>query len=470
MISIIIRTKNEERWIPQCLKAVFAQELDEPFEVILVDNNSTDSTVKKAQVYDIKLVTIEKFLPGEAINIGIRASSGDKLVCISGHCIPTSVHWLKNLVKDLENPNVAGVYGRQEPLSYTSDSDKRDLINLFKLDRHVQKVDPFFHNANSSFRRDVWEKFPFDEKVTNIEDRVWGKEVISAGMEIVYEPSASVYHHHGVHHGGDKKRCQKIVKILESLTKENSSNIKENIDFSNDLPASETVAIIPAIGAIRKCGNKNLIDYTILRAKESELLNEIYITTDSEEFRSIANDHNIKTIMRPKDLLGPHISLGRILDHALGEIEAQGLYPDAVMCLNENYPFRKKGFIDYLISQFYTEGFDTLLSVSQEDRSSWSAGDEGIQMVSKLMPRELKSNHYFISLLGLGCITRPNLIRNKEVFGENLGIQKIKDSFSKLEIRDESSLLIANETINKFYEMNEVWERTQAEITSYDYL
>ncbi len=469
MISIIIRTKNEERWIPQCLKAVFSQEIDEDFEVILVDNMSTDSTVQKAKAFDIKLVTIEKFLPGEAINIGIRASSGDKLVCISGHCIPTSIHWLKNLVKDLDNPNVAGVYGRQEPLSYTPDADKRDLINLFKLDRHVQKVDPFFHNANSAFRRDVWEKIPFDEEVTNIEDRVWGKEVISRGMEIVYEPSASVYHHHGVHHGGDKKRCQKIVRILESLT-EGSVNADESIDFSKDLTPTETVAIIPAIGDVRSCSDHNLIDYTIKRIKESELISDVFITTDSPKFIEIAKKNEIKTIQRPEELLGPHISLGDILDHSLTEMGKLNIYPDAVLCLTENYPFRKKGFLDYLISQFFAQGFDTLLSVAQEDRSAWLGSDEGIQMVSRLMPRELKSKHFYVSLLGLGCITRPSFIRKKEVFGENLGIQKIKDAFSKMEIRDESSLILANELAKKFFEMNLTWESSQAEITSYEYL
>ena len=39
LVSIIIRTKNEERWIHSCLKAVFKQEYKN-FEVIIADNNS----------------------------------------------------------------------------------------------------------------------------------------------------------------------------------------------------------------------------------------------------------------------------------------------------------------------------------------------------------------------------------------------------------------------------------------------
>ena len=46
LISIVVRTKNEERWITQCLNAVFSQDYKD-FEVIIVDNESNDSTIKK---------------------------------------------------------------------------------------------------------------------------------------------------------------------------------------------------------------------------------------------------------------------------------------------------------------------------------------------------------------------------------------------------------------------------------------
>ena len=51
--SIIVRTKDEERWISQCLRAVFSQTYSN-FEVILVDNDSTDQTIAKALNFDIE--------------------------------------------------------------------------------------------------------------------------------------------------------------------------------------------------------------------------------------------------------------------------------------------------------------------------------------------------------------------------------------------------------------------------------
>ncbi len=74
-VSIIVRTYNEEKWIGHCLGAIFSQKFDN-FEVILVDNNSTDYTVEVAKRYPIStIVKINKFFPGKAINDGIRASN-----------------------------------------------------------------------------------------------------------------------------------------------------------------------------------------------------------------------------------------------------------------------------------------------------------------------------------------------------------------------------------------------------------
>ena len=138
MVSIIIRTKNEERWIDLCLKKIFEQTYTN-FEVVIVDNNSNDKTVLRAKKYPVKIVKVKDFFPGKAINIGIRKSKGKIIVCLSAHCIPVSNDWLKKLIFDLKNKKVAGVYGMQKPLSFSSDFDKRDLLNLFGQDKKIQK-------------------------------------------------------------------------------------------------------------------------------------------------------------------------------------------------------------------------------------------------------------------------------------------------------------------------------------------
>ena len=87
-ISIIIRTKNEERWVTHCLKMLYLQDFKD-FDVILVDNNSSDGTVNAAKKFKLKsVINVDKFLPGKALNLGIKKATGSIIVCLSAHCIP----------------------------------------------------------------------------------------------------------------------------------------------------------------------------------------------------------------------------------------------------------------------------------------------------------------------------------------------------------------------------------------------
>ena len=189
LVSIIIRSKNEEKWISHCLSMINKQSYQN-FEIILVDNFSSDNTIKIAKRHNVKkIVKIKNFLPGKAINVGAKKAKGEYIVCVSAHCIPKNNNWLKIFVSNLTDaPKVAAVYGRQIPISYSSPIDKRDLLITFGLDKRVQIKDNFFHNANSIFRKKIWNKINFDEKVKNVEDRLWGKEIIKAGFNIIYEP------------------------------------------------------------------------------------------------------------------------------------------------------------------------------------------------------------------------------------------------------------------------------------------
>ena len=52
--------------------------------------------------------------------------------------------------------------------------------------------------------------------MTNIEDRIWAKEVLSRGNFIYYTATASVTHYHGLNHSNSIERLKGVVKVLEN--------------------------------------------------------------------------------------------------------------------------------------------------------------------------------------------------------------------------------------------------------------
>lgn len=223
MISVVVRTKNEEFWIGRCLRAVTLQDYPEK-EILVVDSGSADSTLDIVKDFNCTVIRMkpEEFTYGKALNLGFRSARGNFLVSLSAHCIPLNNKWLDRLLINFDSSDIAGVYGRQEPLSDSDAFDKRDLWITFGLDRKIQVNEPFFHNANSMIRRDIWESFPFAEGLSGVEDRDWAKRVLEHGHKIIYDPWASVYHYHGIHQKRDEARCKRVVEVIEKIENKRS--------------------------------------------------------------------------------------------------------------------------------------------------------------------------------------------------------------------------------------------------------
>jgi glycosyltransferase involved in cell wall biosynthesis len=445
LVSIIIRTKNEEKWISSCLDAINNQ-LYKNYEIIIVDNNSKDGTIKIAKTYKTRIFKIDKFKPGKTINLGIRKSRGSIIVCLSGHCIPVNNNWLTNLIKNLKIKNVAGVYGRQEPFLFSSDNDKRDLINLFGLDKKIQVKDTFFHNANSCFYKKTWKKFPFNEEVTNIEDRVWGENIIQNGYKIVYEPKASVYHHHGVHHNMNEERARNVVKILESLK---TTNTRKNILKKKNI---RVLALIPLTGKTTFINSTSLLEITINSAKRSKFINNIIFLGDDKESIKIAKKLDIETpIKRPESLSGKFVSDVEILNYTIKKLESQKRNYDLIICLKETYPFRSDNLIDNMIAKLLEEGLDTIFAAKAERRNVWKVDTKKNTNVSinNLIPRDLRKDITLISLFGLCSITYPWAIKSGDLFkGKKVGIFEVEDQISSIEVRDKISLKLTEQILN----------------------
>lgn len=444
MISIIIRTKNEERWIGQVLASIHNQDFKD-FEIIIVDNKSADKTLEKAANFNVKMLTINDYLPGKALNYGIKASKGEYIVCISAHCIPVNNRWLGTLIGNFySNNDVAGVYGRQEPMSFTSDFDKRDLLITFGLDKRVQIKDSFFHNANSMIRRDVWEKYPFDDKVSNIEDRVWAKKIIDKGYKIIYEPEASVYHYHGIHQNADKARCQGVINVLENIE---SLKIADKHEI---VKKKEVVAFIPVKGEIQYLNRRPLLEYTIEHAKNSKYIKKIFVLTDNEKTKLIAEKLGacVPFLRKAKN----EESLQHVLKESLERIECRKIYPDVVAIMWVTFPFREKNYIDKLVLELFNKGFDSVISARPVYETCWQEKEKGrfYKLASANLPRARRKK-FFIGIEGLGYVTYPDCIRNNRIYEDNIGIIEVHNPVSAVKVREKEDFIFAENIAKEWF-------------------
>lgn len=210
MFSVIIRTKNEARWIGHCIQSILDNIPSN--EIIIVDNNSNDRTLEIINMFkknpnlednpskytDITNLTIDEYTPGKALNLGIANAKYDNILIISSHCVLTKFN-LEKCQKNLES--YAAFFGNQIPVYEGQKITKRYLWEHFSENEVVNMYSDlekrqFFHNALSFFNKSCLQEIKFDEGLQGKEDRYWAEKLVKSGKKYLYDPSFECNHYY----------------------------------------------------------------------------------------------------------------------------------------------------------------------------------------------------------------------------------------------------------------------------------
>lgn len=112
---MVIPVHNEEAVLDSCLFALFSQVAAPEFEVIVVNNNSTDSSVEIAGKYPVRILSEENIGQASARNTGFRHASADVIASTDADVIVPST-WLCDVYKNFSDSNCQALTG---PCTYT---------------------------------------------------------------------------------------------------------------------------------------------------------------------------------------------------------------------------------------------------------------------------------------------------------------------------------------------------------------
>lgn len=425
MISIIIRTFNEEKWISMCLRAIASQEIDIPIEIILVDSESSDKTVSRAKQFskdyglDLKTffykVSKKGYLPGEALNYGWKNSKGEFIVFLSAHCVPANNSWLSELVSPLLAKKTFVSYGRQIPAPFSSLIDKRDLINQFSIESRIQKKDFFFHNANSCISRNLLKKFEFDEDITNVEDRVWSKKIIDNGYNIYYQANSIVFHYHGLNQDNSINRLKGVVNVLEQ-------KVLDKISYENNFNADIAVIINTAENDLNNKYTLNVLNSAIKSIDESKLIKDIYwFVPNIQHINKLGLITPKSCLLIEKDKQDNKKNIFDLTYKQINYLENKKNFYDFYVFLETCYLDRPSMIIDEIIKSTIINGFDKCIAAVVEKRPLFLSAKDGITN------SQFNKSNYFIGLPGLCRIATAHQARSS-IFGyDNCGIHVVND-------------------------------------------
>lgn len=199
-ISVIIPACEAEQTIARCLEALACQTISqEAYEVIVVDDGSTDRTAEIARQCGARLVRQPNAGPAAARNHGAQIARGEILLFTDADCMPAP-DWIEQMVKPFHDPDVVGAKGvyqtqQKELVARFVQLEYEEKYARMSRQDHIDFIDTY----SAAYRREVFlANGGFDPifPTASVEDQEFSFRLARKGYKLVFVPQAVVYHIH----------------------------------------------------------------------------------------------------------------------------------------------------------------------------------------------------------------------------------------------------------------------------------
>jgi len=208
------------------------------------------------------------------------------------------------------------------------------------------------------------------------------------------------------------------------------------------------LAIIPARGGSKGIPNKNimaisgkpLIAYTIEAGKKSKYIDEIMVSTDSEDIKGIAHQYGAKIpFLRPKDLSNDSAKSIDVVMHAIEFYKNKNVSFDYVILLQPTSPLRTFEHLDKAIEKLIESNKTSLVSVCEVDENPVlmrSIENEKLKEVISFEGTNLRRQDLptFYKFNGALYINSINMLVHQKKFVDENTIPYVMDKESSIDI------------------------------------
>ncbi len=201
MISLVVPAYNEGRVIQAAIRSLLL--LDYPnFEILVIDDGSTDDTYEKAiavareqQSISVRVITKRNGGKAEALNTGMTAARGEFILNMDGDS-KLSSNTLRACIRHFENPKIGAVAGNVKVINRENIWTKIQALEYVEGLAMARKAQSFMRAVNiipgplGMFRKSVLQQVGGYDHDTFAEDCDLTLKLLMRGWHIAYEPTA----------------------------------------------------------------------------------------------------------------------------------------------------------------------------------------------------------------------------------------------------------------------------------------
>ena len=265
LVSVLIPNKDQKESLKKCLDSVFEKTTYSNYEIIIIENNSTESETfayyrELQKRSNVKVITWKEGFNYSAINnFGEKEASGDYLLFLNNDVEVINPRWMEEMLGNCQRPEV-GITGAK--LYYPDDTIQHagTIIGIGGIAGHAFLNMPrsrtgYLHKASIQMdlsavtaacmmmKRSVFEQLGgFEEKLTvAFNDVDLCLRTVQAGYLVVYNPKVELYHYESKSRGSEDneekvRRFQSEIEFMRNrwiaILKEGDPNYNKNLTLS----------------------------------------------------------------------------------------------------------------------------------------------------------------------------------------------------------------------------------------------
>ncbi len=196
--SIVVPAHNAARTIGRCLDSLACQSLPAAYEVLVVDDGSTDGTAAvAAERGAVVLRQPVQSGPAAARNVGGNNARGEFLLFIDADC-EAAPDWLAEMLRPFADASVCAVYGayRSRQKGLVARFAQAEFEERYRRLARRESID-FLATHAAAFRREVFCRAEgFRPELRGNEDVEIAYRLSGQGYRLAFAPQAAVYHEH----------------------------------------------------------------------------------------------------------------------------------------------------------------------------------------------------------------------------------------------------------------------------------
>lgn len=198
-VSVIVPVFNAGDKVEKCIHALKRQSTEKTYEIIIIDDGSTDGVVQEITGENIRVFKQANHGPAAARNLGVEKSRGQIILFTDSDCEPIK-NWIEEMVRPLGDPQISGVKGcylthQKTVVPRFVQLEYEGKYKRMKRDRYIDFIDTYA----AGFRKEDFLKVgKFDTRFSkpSVEDQEFSFRMWERGFRMVFNPDARVYHAH----------------------------------------------------------------------------------------------------------------------------------------------------------------------------------------------------------------------------------------------------------------------------------